>query len=150
MSATTASPSLSKRSATTTALAPSRASSRAVAAPMPPAAPETRATLSFMRMVYAPSSRKLEADDAGNDQADRDETHGRCRIAEGQDADHECAAPPPSSVRRRKAPPRQKTHPPPGGPPPPPAPRPSCSPNSPPIQDGAKPSPLLAQAAPSL
>src|SRR3954470_10123695 len=95
MSATTASPSLSKRSATTTALAPSRANSRAVAAPMPPAAPLTKATLSFIRMVRAPTfvqrSRKLEADDAGNDQADRDDAHGRRRIAEGQDTDHECA-----------------------------------------------------------
>src|SRR5215216_6002914 len=103
MSATTASPSLSKRSATTTALAPSRANSRAVAAPMPPAAPLTRATLSFIRMIRAPSSRKLEAYDAGNDQADRDDAHGRCRIAEGQDADHERADradPRPHSVRR--------------------------------------------------
>src|SRR3954470_1420543 len=91
MSATTASPSLSKRSATTTALAPSRANSRAVAAPMPPAAPLIRATLSFIRMVRAPSSRKLEADDAGNDQADRDDAHGRYRIAKGQDTDHERA-----------------------------------------------------------
>src|SRR5215207_457815 len=91
MSATTASPSLSRRSATTTALAPSRANSRAVAAPMPPAAPVTSATLSFIRMVRAPSSRKLEADDAGNDQADRGDPHGRRRIAEGHDADHEGA-----------------------------------------------------------
>src|SRR5882757_6366407 len=91
MSATTASPSLSRRSATTTALAPSRANRRAVAAPMPPAAPLTRATLPFMRMIRAPSSRKLEADDAGNDQANRYDAHGRCRIAKGQDADHEGA-----------------------------------------------------------
>src|SRR5688572_33175138 len=91
MSATTASPSLSRRSATTTALAPSRANRRAVAAPMPPAAPVTRATLSFIRMVRAPSSRKLEADDAGNDQAYRRDPHGRRRSAKGQDADHEGA-----------------------------------------------------------
>src|SRR5512138_318076 len=91
MSATTASPSLSRRSATTTALAPSRANSRAVAAPMPPAAPLTRATLSFIRMVRAPSLRKLEADDTGHDQADRHDAQGRRRIAERQDAHREGA-----------------------------------------------------------
>src|SRR5258707_7269021 len=91
MPATTAAPSLSKRSATTTALAPSRASRRAVAAPMPLDAPLIRATLSFMRMVCAPSSGYLEADDAGHDQGDRDQAHGRCGIAERDDADHERA-----------------------------------------------------------
>src|SRR6266702_1955050 len=85
MSAATASPSLSRTSATTTALAPSRPNRRAVAAPIPLAAPVTRATLSFMRMVRAPCSRDLEADDSGDDQADRDEAYGRGRIAERQD-----------------------------------------------------------------
>src|SRR5215510_14173526 len=85
MSATTASPSLSRTSATTTALAPSRANRRAVAAPV------IRATLSFMRMMRAPLLCDLEADDAGHDQGDRGEPHRRCGIPEQQDADHEGA-----------------------------------------------------------
>src|ERR1700727_548332 len=91
ISATTASPSLSRRSATTTALAPSRASRRAVAAPMPLAAPLIRATLFFMRMMDAPFSGDLEADDTGHDQGDRDHAHGRGGIAEHQDAQGEGA-----------------------------------------------------------
>src|SRR5262245_39133015 len=87
MSATTASPSLSRTSATTTALAPSRANRRAVAAPTPLAPPVIRATLSFMRMSGAPFSGDLEADDAGHDEGDRDHAHGRCGITEHQDAD---------------------------------------------------------------
>src|ERR1700722_14811228 len=91
MSATTASPSLSERSATTTALAPSRASRRAVAAPMPLDAPLIRATLSFMRMMDAPFSGDLESDDTRHDQGDRGHAHGRGGIAEHQDAQCEGA-----------------------------------------------------------
>src|SRR5262249_13840384 len=92
MSATTASPSLSRRSATTTALAPSRANRRAGAAPMPPAAPGVRAALSFMRMMRAPLLRcDPEANDAGHDQGDRGEPHRGCGIPEHEDADHEGA-----------------------------------------------------------
>src|SRR5215475_3264625 len=91
MSATTASPSLSRTSATTTALAPSRPNRRAVAAPMPLAAPVIRATLSFMRMVHAPFSRQPETDDPGHDQADRHQAQRGRGIPERQDADDECA-----------------------------------------------------------
>src|SRR5215813_2657297 len=91
MSATTASPSLSRTSATTTALAPSRPNRRAVAAPMPLAAPLTRATLSFMRMLCAPFSGDSQSDDAGHDQAYRHHAHRRCRIPEHQDPDDEGA-----------------------------------------------------------
>src|SRR5215510_3867986 len=91
MSATTASPSLSRTSATTTALAPSRPNRRAVAAPMPLAAPVIRATLSFMRMVPAPFSRQLETDDPGHDQGDRRHAQRGRGIPERQDADDECA-----------------------------------------------------------
>src|SRR6516225_4766285 len=91
MPATTASPSLSRRSATTTALAPSRPNRRAVAAPMPLAAPLIRATLSFMRMARAPFSGNLEADDAGHDEGDGNHSRRRCGITEHEDTDGECA-----------------------------------------------------------
>src|SRR3984893_7768708 len=91
ISATTASPSLSRRSATTTALAPSRPNRRAVAAPMPLDAPLISATLSFMRMLDAPFSGDLEADDTGHDQGDRDHAHGRGGVAEDHDAQREGA-----------------------------------------------------------
>src|SRR5690349_5283238 len=88
MLSTTSAPSLSRRSATKTIAAPSRPNSRAVAAPMPLAAPLIRATLSFMRIGVPPflASDHLEPDDPGNDERDRADAQGRCRIAEQQDA----------------------------------------------------------------
>src|SRR5689334_4674823 len=88
MLSTTSAPSLSRRSATKTMSAPSRPNSRAVAAPMPLAAPLISATLSFMRIWRSSvlGSGELEPDDAGDDQSDRDDAHGRCRIAEQRDA----------------------------------------------------------------
>src|SRR5262252_2555886 len=92
MPSATASPSLSRMSATTTALAPSRPNRRAVAAPMPLAAPLIKATLSFMRMVRAPLfSGDLEADNAGHDEGDRHHSRRRCGISEHEDPDGERA-----------------------------------------------------------
>jgi hypothetical protein len=47
--------------------------------------------LFFMRMVDAPYTGNLEADDTGHDQGDRDHAHGRGRIAEHHDAQREGA-----------------------------------------------------------
>src|ERR1700750_1382666 len=94
ISATTAAPSLSSTSATNTAFAPSRARSLAVAAPMPLAAPGTRATLALMRIDSSFSGflGELEADDAGHDQADRHQAHGRGLVTEGKYPHDEGAA----------------------------------------------------------
>src|SRR5690348_18365620 len=94
MLSTTSAPSLSRMSATKTIAAPSRANSRAVAAPMPLAAPVTRATLSFMRIAIPLRWWCLcepEADDAGDDQDDRDDAQGRCGISEQHDPGDEGA-----------------------------------------------------------
>src|SRR3954465_15054139 len=90
MLSTTSAPSLSSRSATKTT-APSRPNIRAVAAPMPLAAPVISATLSFMRIGVPPCSLsgELQPDDAGDDQQDRSDAHGGCGIPEQQHAGDE-------------------------------------------------------------
>src|SRR6478735_5892171 len=93
MLSTTSAPSLSRMSATKTMAAPSRPNIRAVAAPMPLAAPVISATLSFIR-IAVPSVfglRELEPDDAGDDQPDRGDAQGRCRIPEQKHAGDEGA-----------------------------------------------------------